>query len=142
MNLPRDHRLVPSYDRLEGQRCVCGAVQFPPRPVCRACGGADLAPHRLTGRGKVFSWPEAAQPAAGFSSPYLVAAVVELEEGIRITAQLTDLEPEEIEIGLPVVMVTRRIQERGEEEYLVYGYKFRPVIDPVGRAYTLADAAP
>lgn len=141
MDLSYFHRLAPSYDRLEGQRCSCGAVQFPPRPVCRACGGTDLATHRLTGRGKVFSWSGAAQPRAAVVGPYLVA-VVELEEGIRITAQLTGLDPEEIEVGLPVVMVTRRIRERGEEDYLVYGYKFRPVVDPVNRAYTLADAAP
>gem|GEM_PF-4082825 len=30
---------------------------------------------------------------------------------------------------MPVEMVTRRLQERGGEQgYLVYGYKFRPVL--------------
>jgi len=36
---------------------------------------------------------------------------------------------DEVEIGMPVEMVTRRLQERGGEQgYLVYGYKFRPVL--------------
>jgi uncharacterized protein len=141
MDLSRYHRLTPSYGRLEGQRCAaCGALQFPARLVCRACGGGDLAAHRLSGRGRVVSWAEVAQPPAGFEGPYFVA-IVELEEGIRVTAQLTDLDPEEVDIGLPVVMVTRRIQDPGEEGYLVYGYKFRPILEPIRRALSLVDAA-
>ena len=42
-----------------------------------------------------------------------------------VTAQLTDLAPEEVEIGMPVEMVTRRLQEQGDEGVITYGYKFR-----------------
>jgi uncharacterized OB-fold protein len=128
MDLPRYHRLAPAYYRLEGQRCAgCGAVQFPPRPACRVCRGTDLQAYRLSGKGTVFSWSEVAQAPQGFAGPYVVA-LVELEEGLRVTAQLTDVAAEEVEIGMPVEMVTRRLQERGGAEgFLVYGYKFRPV---------------
>jgi len=44
-----------------------------------------------------------------------------------VTAQLTDVDPEDVAIGLPVEMVTRRLQEQGAHGYLVYGYKFRPI---------------
>ncbi|MFY9820563.1 MAG: Zn-ribbon domain-containing OB-fold protein [Thermoanaerobaculia bacterium] len=126
MDLPRYHRLTAPYYRLEGQRCAaCGAVQFPPRTACGACRGADLATHRFSGRGTVFSFAEVSQAPKGFSGPYMVA-MVDLEEGVRVTAQLTDVEPEDVEIGMPVEMVTRRIQEKGPQGYLVYGYKFRP----------------
>jgi len=54
--------------------------------------------------------------------------MVQLEEGVRVTAQLTDVEPHEVEIGLPVEMVVRRLREYGPNGYLVYGYKFRPRI--------------
>lgn len=129
MDLPRYHRLTPAYYRLEGQRCAsCGAVQFPSRTACGACRGRDLETYRFSGRGTVFSFAEVAQAPKGFSGPYLVA-LVELEEGIRVTAQLTDVEPDEVEIGMPVEMVTRRIQEKGPHGYLVYGYKFRPVLE-------------
>jgi scaffold protein (connect acetoacetyl-CoA thiolase and HMG-CoA synthase) len=128
MDLPRYHRLTAPYYRLEGQRCVaCGAVQFPSRTACSACRSAEVSPYRFSGRGTVFSFAEVAQAPKGFSGPYLVA-LIELEEGVRVTAQLTDLEPDEVEIGMPVEMVTRRLQEKGPHGYLVYGYKFRPLL--------------
>ena len=49
-----------------------------------------------------------------------------LEEGPVVAAQLSDVEAEEIEIGMEVEMVTRRIRELGPQGYLVYGYRFRP----------------
>ena len=126
MDLPRYHRLTAAYYRLEGRRCRrCGKLQFPARAACAGCSGDALEPYRFSGRGAVFSFAEVAQPPRGFSGPYLVA-LVDLEEGVRVTAQLTDVEPDEVHIGMPVEMVTRRLQERGPQGYLVYGYKFRP----------------
>jgi uncharacterized OB-fold protein len=128
MDLARYHRLRPAYYRLEGQRCTsCQAVQFPPRTACRICRERSLEPHRLSGRGIVYSHAEVAQAPRGFAAPYVVA-LVKLEEGLLLTAQLTDVEPEDVVIGLPVEMVTRRLQEHGPHGYLVYGYKFRPVL--------------
>ena len=58
--------------------------------------------------------------------PYTVA-LVQLEEGPLVTAQLTDVDDENVEIGMPVEMVTRRLRQDGDERgMLVYGYKFRP----------------
>jgi len=128
MDLPRYHRLTSAYYRLEGQRCKdCGAVQFPARSSCGACRSREAEPYRFSGNGTVFSFAEVAMAPKGFSGPYVVA-LVELEEGVRVTAQLTDVEADEVEIGMPVEMVTRRIQEKGPHGYLVYGYKFRPVL--------------
>jgi uncharacterized OB-fold protein len=53
-------------------------------------------------------------------------ALVRLEEGPLVTAQLTDVEAADVHVGLPVEMVTRRLQEKGPEGLIVYGYKFRP----------------
>jgi uncharacterized OB-fold protein len=67
---------------------------------------------------------------AGFEeqSPYTVA-LVKLDEGPLVTAQLTDLGKEPVEIGMPVEMVTRKIRSDGSGRgMLVYGYKFRPVL--------------
>lgn len=126
MQLPRFHRLRSAYYHLEGQVCsACGEAQFPPRARCLACRSEALEPRRFSGRGKVFSYSEASRAPEGFAPPHLMA-LVELEEGPMVAAQLTDLEPEEIEIGLEVEMVTRRISELGPHGYLVYGYRFRP----------------
>ena len=67
------------------------------------------------------------QAPAGYEEfvPYTVA-LVELDEGPLVTGQLTDADQDEIEIGMPVEMVTRKLREEGEDGLIVYGYKFRP----------------
>jgi hypothetical protein len=64
-----------------------------------------------------------------------MVALIRLAEGPLITAQLTDVNEDEVKIGMPVEMVTRVLREDGERGMLVYGYKFRP-------AYPVADNAP
>ncbi|MEJ2090008.1 MAG: Zn-ribbon domain-containing OB-fold protein [Gammaproteobacteria bacterium] len=81
----------------------------------------------LSGRGTVHSYSEVAQTPDGFEPPHLMA-LVRLDEGIVVAAQLTDVDPEDIEIGMPVEMVTRRIKDHGPHGLLVYGYKFRPSV--------------
>ena len=127
MDLPRYHRLRSAYYRLEGRRCTaCEAIHFPPRERCGTCDETGLEPHRLSGRGTVYAYSQVAQAPRGFKAPYVVA-MIELEEGMKVTAQLTDVEPDDVSSGMEVEMVTRRLQEKGGEQgYLVYGYKFRP----------------
>ena len=55
-------------------------------------------------------------------------ALVKLEEGPMVTAQLADVEPEQVAVGMPVEMVTRKLRQDGERGVIVYGYKFRPVL--------------
>ncbi len=126
MDLPRYHRLRGSYYRLEGQQCrACRTVQFPPRLECHKCGSSNLAIYALSGRGKVYSYSEVSHAPHGFGGPYLVA-LVELDEGMLLATQLTDMASEDVKIGMRVEMVTRKIQEHGSDGYIVYGYKFRP----------------
>ncbi|MCA9980971.1 MAG: Zn-ribbon domain-containing OB-fold protein [Anaerolineales bacterium] len=81
----------------------------------------------FSGRGEVYSYTTVYDPPAGFEryAPY-VLALVKLEEGPLVTAQLTDIMPDEVTIGLPVEMVTRKLRTEGDEGIIVYGYKFRP----------------
>ena len=64
-------------------------------------------------------------------APYTVA-LIKLEEGPMVTAQLTDVAPADVEIGMPVEMVTRRIRAQGEDGTITYGYKFRPTFLALG----------
>jgi hypothetical protein len=68
-------------------------------------------------------------------------ALVRLAEGPLVTAQLTDVDEDEIWIGMPVEMVTRVLREDGERGMLVYGYKFRPA-RPVSADVPKAAEAP
>src|SRR4030043_1856614 len=85
----------------------------------------------LSGRGTVFSYTTLYDAPKGFEFqlPYTVA-LVKLKEGPMITAQLTDLGDETVEIGMPVEMVTRKLRSDGDERgIIVYGYKFRPLLE-------------
>jgi uncharacterized OB-fold protein len=62
------------------------------------------------------------------SAPYTMA-LVQLEEGPVVTAQLTDLGDQNVEIGMPVEMVTRKIRtDMDDRGIIIYGYKFRPAV--------------
>jgi hypothetical protein len=85
---------------------------------------------RFSGRGEVYSYTTVHSAPEGFDHylPYMVA-LVQLEEGPMVTTQLTDVDPEDVEIGMPVEMVTRRMRVQGEEGTIIYGYKFRPILE-------------
>jgi uncharacterized OB-fold protein len=87
--------------------------------------------YRFSGRGEVYSHTTVYNAPAGFEfqAPYVVA-LVKLEEGPLVTAQLTDLGDEPAEIGMLVEMVTRKLREDGDERGIIgYGYKFRPLLE-------------
>jgi uncharacterized protein len=131
MEIPRHWRIQKQRYSLVGEECPhCSAKIFPPRDVCPECGGEAKEPYRFSGRGSVYSYTVMHSAPSGFeeSLPYTIA-LVKLDEGPTVTAQLTDLGEQEVAIGMPVEMVTRRIKEDGGKQgMLVYGYKFRPVM--------------
>ena len=131
MEIPRHWRLQRQRYALVGEECPhCKGKIFPARDICPHCGGEAKEPYRFSGRGKVYSYTTMHSVPAAFEStaPYTVA-LVELDEGPVVTAQMTDVDESKVEIGMPVEMVTRRIREDGDERgMLIYGYKFRPVM--------------
>ena len=130
MEIPRHWRLKQQRYALVGEVCPhCDAKIFPPRDICPECGKDAKTTFAFSGRGEVYSYTTIFDAPAGYeaTAPYTVA-LVKLVEGPIITAQLTDLGEEPVEIGMPVEMVTRRLRSDGDERgMLVYGYKFRPV---------------
>ena len=130
MEIPRHWRLKQQRYGLVGEVCPhCDAKIFPPRDVCPNCGGEAKTTFAFSGKGEVFSYTTIYEAPTGFdeSAPYTVA-LVKLEEGPLVTAQLTDLGSQQVEIGMQVEMVTRRLRQDGDERgMLIYGYKFRPL---------------
>ena len=131
MEISRHWRLRKQRYGLAGEVCPhCDAKIFPPRDVCPECGLEAKTAYTFSGPGQVYSFTTVYDPPAGYeeNAPYTVA-LVKLEEGPLVTAQLTDLGDQAVEIGAPVEMVTRRLRQDGDERGLiVYGYKFRPVM--------------
>ncbi len=84
---------------------------------------------QFSGRGEVYSFTVVyeAPTKFQFQVPYIVA-LISLEEGPKVTAMLTDIDPKAVYIGMPVEMVTRKLSEDGDRGLISYGYKFRPPV--------------
>jgi len=131
MEVSRHWRLQEQRYKLVGEECDnCGVKLFPPRDVCLECEAPAKELYTFTGLGEVFSYTTIYDAPAGFeySAPYTVA-LIKLDEGPIVTAQLTDVDEDELTIGMPVEMVTRKLRTDGTEGMIVYGYKFRPAVD-------------
>jgi len=130
MNVARYWRTEKTRYGLVGETCrVCGKPIFPPRDLCPHCTEAGQDLRTFGGKGEVYSFAHVADAPAGYIEyqPYTMA-LIKLEEGPLLTAQLTDVDEADVRIGMPVEMVTRKLKEEGENGMVVYGYKFRPVI--------------
>ena len=91
--------------RLRLQRCAdCGKVRHYPRPVCDACCSMNVAWVEASGNGRVHSWTvthHAFHPGFKPDLPYTLVTV-DLDEGVRMQAQLRGLDPRELRVGRPV----------------------------------------
>jgi len=117
----RDRReLLPLY----GGRCPkCRTVQFPIHRICIECGCRDgLEETKLARQGSVFTFTND-HLVEGPLSP-VSHAVVDLDGGGRIYVQLTDCDPEEVRVDLPVELTFRKYHEgSGMKNYF---WKARP----------------
>ncbi len=130
MSVSRTWRYIEERYRLVGSKCEkCGKIFYPPRPVCPDCHSREMSKIELSRRGKVESYTILYSVPEGYrlQSP-LILAFVRLDDGIRIFTQLTDVDPEEVRIGMPVEAVFRRITEDGAVGIIRYGMKFRPLL--------------
>lgn len=130
MEVSRHWRLQQQRYGLVGEVCPhCEEKIFPPRDVCPNCGEEAKTLYTFSGKGEVYSYTTIYDPPEGYAenAPYTVA-LVKLTEGPLVTAQLTDVDNDKVQIGMPVEMVTRRLREDGDRGMLVYGYKFRPLL--------------
>jgi uncharacterized OB-fold protein len=130
LDISRHWRISQQRYSLVGEICdSCDFKIFPPRDICPDCGEEAQTAYKFSGRGEVYSYSDVTNPPAGYEldAPYTVA-LVRLAEGPLVTAQLTDVGKEEVEIGMPVEMVTRKLRSDGDRGVLIYGYKFRPIL--------------
>lgn len=92
----------------------CSEFFFYPRAFCPRDFSWDIEWRRVSGRGVLHAFTiihRAFQP--GFDTPY-VTALVQLEEGVRLMANLLDVEPDPaaIEIGMPVEVVFENLDDQ------------------------------
>ncbi len=89
------------------QKCQdCGAYRMYPKPGCPNCASLDFEWVRSSGKGVVYSYSivhHPTHPALVDKTPYNVV-LVELEEGVRLISKVIDVPPQEIRVGMPVVV--------------------------------------
>jgi uncharacterized protein len=130
-----DAASAPFFDgalqgRLMVLRCrVCGTFQSPIagigaalRPRCVACfsGALEWAPS--SGRATLYSFVimhQLYEPAFAQDLPYNIA-VVETEEGVRLTSQVIDCANDALQVGMPLEVTFERMTDA------VAVPKFRP----------------
>lgn len=77
--------------------------------------------------GKIISWTQVFTPPAGFEqqAPYPVA-LIKLDGGGTIIAQIVDYEKNDLKFGRRVVTLVRRTIQPQGEDVISYGIKARP----------------
>lgn len=109
----------PFWDAAEQGRLVIqccrasGRFQHFPRPVSLYTGRRELEWREVSGRGTLYSWTVTLSPWPGHEArvPY-ICALVDLDEGVRVLANLYHCEPEKLRIGMPLRLVWERLDDR------------------------------
>ncbi len=134
VSIPLYKRTIPQRYKLIGLKCKrCGWINFPPKGIYKRCKvSSEFEKVKLSGKGAIYSYTVITAAAAPpefskqeKSGGSYVVALIELDEGPRIVAQLVNCKPENVRIGMRVESTIRKIYE--DEGVVRYGFKFKPV---------------
>ena len=116
---------------LLGSRCAsCGSHLFPRTDACPYCAAEEPDPVELSGRGTLWSWTAVTAPPPGYQGdvPFGVG-VVELPEGVRVIARLTESDPATLAEGQPMELRIVPLHRDADGNDVVT-YAFAPVGGP------------
>jgi len=110
--------------QLYGTKCKkCGTFAYPRRRVCIKCYAKDeFDDFQLPRTGKVYTF--AKDHLFPSPDPPTIMAVVDMEGGGRFYGQLTDVDPAQVKIGMPVELTFRRFHQG--DGFYNYFWKLRP----------------
>jgi len=113
---------------LHGVKCrKCGTPQYPAQRVCMECGSKDdFDDYSFSDKPAVLATFSHDSLGISMDPPTTVAAV-DFQGGGRITCDMTDRDPAEIKIGMPIEMVFRVLRYVGG--FYTYWWKARPKRD-------------
>jgi hydroxymethylglutaryl-CoA synthase len=115
---------------LYGSKCRhCGTPQYPPQRVCANCQTKDqFEEYKFSDKkGHIFAYT-IDYLTTNREAPSIVG-IVDFEGGGRLMCEVTECEPAEIQVGMPVEMCFRKIGLRGGIHS--YFWKARPTEDGV-----------
>ena len=122
---PKYFREIPQRYRLEAGKCKkCGHAYFPPRLICPECKSKQFETIKLNPEGKLLTYTiiRIASDKFSIQAPYAVG-IVELNDGVKLTTQIADVDFDKIKIGMKLKLVFRKIQDEGAAGLHCYGYK-------------------
>jgi len=134
MGVARFWREIPQrYNILANECGSCNRVFFPPKescPDCRRKSMGKMKEVKLSGKGEVVTYTIIHVGQEDFEEqvPYAIA-IIKLDEGPQITAQIVDCELDEVKIGMKVESTFRKIKQDGSTGAIYYGYKFKKMSD-------------
>ena len=103
----------------------CGALYFDRRVACAKCGKTSFGTKRLANQGSVRAFTIVSRAAPGIPTPY-VSAIVDIEGGGVVKANLVDVDPDpaNVKLGMPVRLTTF-VAGRDDEgtEAVAFGYR-------------------
>lgn len=109
-------------NRLVGTRCKkCGTRYLPPRAHC-TCGSTEIEWYEAPKQGKLLTYTIVAFPPESMTkyAPYILA-IVELEDGSRLLAHLTEVTPKNLAVGMPLQVMSHQISADR------IAFKFKPL---------------
>ncbi len=105
---------------------ACGIGIFPRGSKCRSCLKSDhLKDIKLSKGGKLYTYTTVYRPSF-LNVPYMVGYVDFEKEGIRVFAQLTGCNPEDLKIGIEMELLFEEMDVNEEDKRRLV-YKFRPM---------------
>ncbi len=120
----RDRESIVS---LSGNKCKqCGTVQYPLGRVCFECREKDNFERvPLSKRGKVYTFTLDHLIHGDYSEIPVPRIIIELDGGGKIFLEMTDCDPNEVKIDMPVELTFRKIHEGAD--FINYYWKCKPV---------------
>lgn len=123
----RDERWALS---LHGMNCKkCGTLQYPIGRCCQICGEKDdYEEIRIAKKGKIFSYTHDYLMGPGVTDADGInpttRVVVTMEDGCRLWLEMTDHEPDEIDVDMPIELTLRILHQKAGFPF--YGWRARP----------------
>ena len=145
MSVPRFWRELDSRYNLVGSYCKITKTYHYPKLSFNPDAGRDsignMVDYQFNGTGTVVSSTVVHQAQSGYEmfGPYCMA-IIELEEGPRLTSQVVDCDTDIVKPGMKVKSVFRKLGEDSESGILHYGTKF--IIDEIQEVEEVDDNLP
>ncbi len=130
-SVAREWREIPGRYNLKGTMCTnCRTIYFPRRdfcPKCRRAGIGKVKEYAVARTGEVYTYSIVYEaPAANnMLKPYVVV-MVRTDDGVMVIGQLVDVNIKDVDIGMKVRAVMRKLDTDGESGVIHYGFKFVP----------------